>query len=313
MREGRTTPRSFNWSPELCFTLLFNQMTQEFHTKDKNVRRKRVSLPNTSRRTKRIKAATIEEKGCRNRGNAAHNDFNKRGREVEVDQHFPNKAPLNPVISFLKINLNSHKSLTTIGSSYNMDQLLNNNNIINTSSSWNKSSLIGRNEMLQMRSKPSNNNLGDDLIGGITQTNRSVITNGFWALNFWNKNNKGSIKIFENLPFIEDFFHFLCNRIPNHMPKTLKNALTFLISKISKISKILISKISNFLFYITRKMPSHFLNFWVVTFTPIKILFYPICYINFVIVANRLLNFFFCRQHKSLIRGLFVTLPEITY
>ena len=60
-------------------------------------------------------------------------------------------------------------------------------------------------------------------------------------------------------------------------------------------------------------MPSHFLNFWIVTFTPLKILFYPIYYINSVIVANRLLNFFSHQQHKSLIRGLFVTLPKITY
>ena len=154
---------------------------------------------NTFRWAKRVEVATIKEKRCRNRGYTAHTKLNKIGREVEKDKHFPDKAPLNLVVRFLKFNLNSHVPLTAFSFAYKMDQLLNNNNIVSSSPAQNESHLVRRDKVLQMQSKLSHNNLGDDFINSIAKTNRSVITNGLWVLDFRNEHNKGSIKIFRNL------------------------------------------------------------------------------------------------------------------
>lgn len=57
--------------------------------------------------------------------------------------------------------------------------------------------------MLQMRSNPSNNDLEDDLVNSIIKTDWSIISNGFRAFDFRNKNNESSVKIVGDLPTIE--------------------------------------------------------------------------------------------------------------
>ena len=57
--------------------------------------------------------------------------------------------------------------------------------------------------MLQMRSNPSNNDLEDDLVNSIIKTDWSIISNGFRAFDFRNKQNESSVKIVGDLPTIE--------------------------------------------------------------------------------------------------------------
>ena len=57
--------------------------------------------------------------------------------------------------------------------------------------------------MLQMWSNPSNNDLGDDLVNSIIKTDWSIISNGFRAFDFRNKQNESSVKIVGDLPTIE--------------------------------------------------------------------------------------------------------------
>ena len=57
--------------------------------------------------------------------------------------------------------------------------------------------------MLQMRSNSSNNDLEDDLVNSIIKTDWSIISNGFRAFDFRNKNNESSVKIVGDLPTIE--------------------------------------------------------------------------------------------------------------
>lgn len=56
-----------------------------------------------------------------------------------------------------------------------MDELLGYNNVICAFSSRNKSSLVGRDNAIQVGSDLGNNHLGNDLVNRVAKTNRPII------------------------------------------------------------------------------------------------------------------------------------------
>lgn len=70
------------------------------HAKDVDVERKRVTLSDTTRRGKSIKAFSIDE-DCKTRGSdAGHDELNPIEEKVKEAQGFPDEAPFEPIKSF---------------------------------------------------------------------------------------------------------------------------------------------------------------------------------------------------------------------
>ena len=57
-----------------------------------------------------------------------------------------------------------------------MNELLGYNNIICAPSSQDKSNLVRRDDVIQVRSNPGNNQFSDDLVYRVTKAYRSIIT-----------------------------------------------------------------------------------------------------------------------------------------
>jgi hypothetical protein len=132
------------------------------------------------------------------------------------------EAPFQPIISFLKINLEDELPNSTLFSMHGMKELLSNNDIINPPTPRNKSRLVGRKKITKQRSNPVNNSLSNHLIDRVTKANGPKMTNCLRPTTLGNQSNAGRVQVIWHLTIMEHFNNLLCNRIPNLMPTPLK-------------------------------------------------------------------------------------------
>jgi len=106
--------------------------------------RERVILANAPRGAKGFYSTSIEQNGYTCGRDATHFELDELVREVEGLQHFVNKIPLKSVIGFFKIYFYGHVLCFPLLLINRVDKLLGNNDIVQSSSPWNKGSLHWR-------------------------------------------------------------------------------------------------------------------------------------------------------------------------
>lgn len=122
------------------------------------------------------------------------------------------------IVSLLKIYFVSHIPFLFLGLSHGVDNFLEDNSIVSGSSSWKKAALEGTNKVAENRANPLNQDFGQNLVYGVTQTDWSKFFEGLTGINFGNQGyesvGKGWVKITRR----EGLHHQLPNIITNNVP-----------------------------------------------------------------------------------------------
>jgi len=71
-----------------------------------------------------------------------------------------------------------------------MNNFMQNNRIIRSSSTRQKAALVGANNVIKNWSQSVNENFGDDFVSNIAQADRSEIFEGIWNVNLRNESNE---------------------------------------------------------------------------------------------------------------------------
>jgi hypothetical protein len=103
-----------------------------------------------------------------------------------------------------------------------MDKLLGNDNIINATPAWNKSSLKRRNQVAKERSNAGHNGFSNNLIDRVAKANGPKLTKGFRTRALGDQRDKSPVKIMGHFATVENMRHFFHNRITHNVPTLLK-------------------------------------------------------------------------------------------
>ena len=98
--ECPATSKSFYQVPKVVRTFGINNSAKHFHTKNEQLGRKGIPLPNTPGWEKRIKHTLIKEYGGRDCRNTTHYELDKVRREIGCNEHFLDEGPLQFIVCF---------------------------------------------------------------------------------------------------------------------------------------------------------------------------------------------------------------------
>ena len=85
-----------------------------------------------------------------------------------------------------------------------MDKLLGNDNIINATPAWNKSSLKRRNQVAKERSNAGHNGFSNNLIDRVAKANGPKLTKGFKTRALGDQRDKSPVKIMGHFAIVEN-------------------------------------------------------------------------------------------------------------
>ena len=136
-------------------------------------------------------------------------------------QDQPNKAPLQSIIGFFKINFNHHKPFPSFSSFKRVNEFLSYNDIIRASSPCHKGSLKRGDKSGNKMSKPLNKNFRQNLIDRVAKTNGPKVANRSQAILFGNESNQGLIEVVGDFTILKNLLDFMLHRSTDIPPKPL--------------------------------------------------------------------------------------------
>lgn len=108
MGKFRALFRDFDRVPVSNINLSLNDHRKSFHTQDKEIRRHRITLPDTFRGLNTSSFPAIHKDLNATRADTGHNKVDKIVGEVEEEKGVSDKGPFQSVKSLFKINFDNH-------------------------------------------------------------------------------------------------------------------------------------------------------------------------------------------------------------
>ena len=109
-------------------------------------------------------------------GDHIHDEGNEGWRQLKKFDNFLNKMPLEPIISFFKIQFECNIPRPTLLRYKSLNHLMNDDNIIARMTAWHKTSLTGVNGLYHVGFESMNNDTRQQFVKGITDANRTKLS-----------------------------------------------------------------------------------------------------------------------------------------
>ena len=123
-------------------------------------------------------------------------DFNKNFIKPKVEENSFKKPPIYPIVCFLKIQLDCHKTWLGPSRLETMEYFLDYDLVLCYPPIWYEGRLSGRDDFVQHGPKLIHQEFRCDFINHITQADRPKMVNRGGIRNLWDENNQRAIYLF---------------------------------------------------------------------------------------------------------------------
>lgn len=147
----------------------------------------------TSPRFEQLRVAAINTHSELHRGDIENNFVNEIAIKAIIGEAGMEEVPSENVIGLFDTQLHSDSGKGPFHTGHGMNHLLGHHNLVQGPSHRNKSTLIWGYQMAKNWSQAVDQNLGNDLVGDIAQTNMAVIFDRSRGFLFWDKDDSGFI------------------------------------------------------------------------------------------------------------------------
>lgn len=113
-----------------------------------------------------------------------HDEFDGGVRKSEIMKTSIKKLPVNIVKCFLKIKLESNIAFLPLRFPHKVSNFLQNNRVVISAPTWQKTALVGPNNIVKDRSEAMDKDFGDDFIGYVAEAEVFI---GFRRVKFRDK------------------------------------------------------------------------------------------------------------------------------
>jgi len=110
--------------------------------------------------------------------------------KFEVMKARTKELPVNIIKGFLKVKFESNIAFLFFGSPHEVNNFLQNNKVVRSAPTWQKTALVGTNNIIKNRPETVNKDCSDDFAGYVTKVDWSKVFVGFWLVNFRDKGNE---------------------------------------------------------------------------------------------------------------------------